>query len=138
MKLTGTQKLNLVLIVLLFVLFIFANFYVIRVAGLCAVEAYFYDKLLVAYQIGGERGMQLELEMILANDKMPHELATAREFKSNLGNIKEPDKFLEEAAKDGKEKIKLLRLLRNIAFVFILLFAVLRLVISRKAQKGRV
>lgn len=138
MKLTGAQKINLILVVVLFVLFIFANFYVIRMAGLYAVEAYLYDKLLVAYQIGGLRGMHLELEMVLTNDKMPHELAVAREFKSNIGGIKEPDKFLEKAAKDRLEKIKLLRLLRNIAFVFILLFAVLRLVISRKASRGRV
>ena len=41
---------------------LFANFFAVRIMLRYGVDAYFYDKLLVAYNIGGANGLKIELD----------------------------------------------------------------------------
>jgi hypothetical protein len=126
MSFSKTRKISIVITVLLFSFFLFANIYAIRRMGHYGVELYLYDKLLVAYQVGGMPGMKEELERILSQDKMPHEIAEAKAFKKNLDSLEAPDKYLRNAVGESKNKINLFRNLRNIAFACITLLVLIR------------
>jgi len=136
MKFSKTTKIRIAIAVLLFFLFIFANFYAVRVIGRYGAELYLYDKLLVAYQFAGMDGLKAELKNVLSQDKMPHELAVAKDFQKNLEKTKNPDKFLKNAVADRKNKINFLINLRNIAFGFILIALLLRILINRCSKSG--
>ena len=126
MGFSKTRKISIVITVLLFLSFLFANIYAIRRMGHYGVELYLYDKLLVAYQVGGASGMKEELGRILLEDKMPHEIAEAKAFKKNLDSLEAPDKYLRNAVEERKNKINLFRNLRNIAFACIMLLVLIR------------
>jgi len=128
------KKIRILIAVILFFLFLYANFYTIRRIARYGVEVYLYDKLLVAYQIGGMNGLKTELERVLSQDKMRHELAEARDFKNKLDNINDPGKYLADIASQKKGKINLLRTMRNLAYVFVLIILALRLIINLPAK----
>ncbi len=119
---------------MLFVLFVIANFFTVRAITRYGAELYLYDKLLVAYQFAGMNGLRQELSNVLSYDKMRHELIVAKNFEKNLGDIKSPDKFLAGVVNDKKNKINFLRILRSVAFVFILTLLLLRIVVNRCAK----
>jgi len=54
---------------------IFANFYAVRRMLRCGTKVYFYDKLLVAFDAAGMRGLEAELQKISLNDKIRLEQA---------------------------------------------------------------
>lgn len=102
---------------------LYANFYAVRKMGLYATEVYLYDKLLVAYNIGGMNGLQAELKSVLADDKMPYELKKARDFEVEFSRLDDPVAFLNERSAQLKSKIKFLRNLRTAAIcVMVLIF----------------
>ena len=105
--------------------------------GHYGVELYLYDKLLVAYQVGGVSGMKEELGRILSQDKMPHEIAEAEAFKKNLDNLEAPDKYLRNVVEERKNKINLFRNLRNIAFACIMLLVLIRAVLNFRRKPDR-
>jgi len=117
---------------------LFANFYAVRKIMRYGVEVYFYDKLLVAYNIGGEKGMQKELRQIRTSDKMPRELALEKDFESRIGGLKDPAEFLSAKVQQGKQKVNLIRNLRSAAIVLmILLFGWQLAVKSRSRFKSK-
>jgi len=109
----------IVMLVFLFCM-LFANFYAVRKINLYGIKLYFYDKLLVAYNIGGREGIDKELKEIFASDKFPRELALARDFQTQLGGLKDPATFLNQRSVQSKEKIMLLRNLRSAAIILML------------------
>ena len=131
MELTKTRKISsIVITILLFFFFTFANIYSIRQMSRYAVELFFYDKALVAFQVGGMAGLNDELDRIILQDKMPREIAVAKYFKKNLGNLKSPGEFLKNVVEEKKNKINLFRHLRNVAFGCIVVLILLRLIIT--------
>ncbi|MDD5155991.1 MAG: hypothetical protein PHF11_05890 [Candidatus Omnitrophica bacterium] len=124
------SRIRIAITAVLLFLFLFANFYAVRRMAFYAVQAYLYDKLLVAYRVGGMPGLKSELEEILSSDKMPRELAEARGFKSDLDNIKDPGKFLSDIARQKKAKINFLRNLRIAAFALILVALLARVIVN--------
>ncbi|MCK9603747.1 MAG: hypothetical protein M0R66_05245 [Candidatus Omnitrophica bacterium] len=128
------NKTRITIAVILLLLFLFANIYAIRQLTRYGVELYFYDKMLVAYQIGGMRGLNEELESVLLQKEMPRQLAVAKTFEKNLGDLKAPDKFLRDVTGDLRKKIDLYRMLRIVAFVLILIIFLFRLVINLSAR----
>lgn len=101
------------------------------------LELYFYDKMLIAYQIGGSSGLNKELGNVLSQEKAPRETALAKVFKENLNNLKMPDKFLIATTSELKKKINFLRNSRNIAFALIAVTLLLRLTINFFAKTKR-
>jgi len=126
------NKISVAITVLLFLLFLYANIYTIKRMGRSGVELYLYDKLLVAYQVGGMPGLNNELERVFSEEKIRLELIEARDFKSKLGSIKDPGKFLQDIVKQKKERIGVLRILRNISFGIILVILLIRIILLRK------
>lgn len=126
MGLSNKRAARITISVVLFLLFIFANFYTIRMMARYGVEVYLYDKLLVACQLDGTRGIENELARILSEDKYPHELAVAKGLKNDMAEIKDPEKYLRDRSADRRDRINLLRNMRLWAFGLILLMILLR------------
>ncbi len=126
-----------VITVALFFFFVFANVYTIRRLSRYAVEFYFYDKLFVAFQIGGNNGLNKELENILSQDKLPRELILAKAFKKDLNKIQAPDKFLKNILEEKRRDINLFRHLRNIAFGCIAVLILLRIWLNYRIKFGK-
>jgi hypothetical protein len=112
---------------ILILLAIFANFVAIRRMSRYAIEANFYDKLSVAYDIGGLNGLKKELARIKAREGLRHEVETAADFEKKLSNLKDPKTFIDNALSEDKKNIILLRNLRIYAFALILLIVILRI-----------
>ncbi len=72
------------------------EFYAIRRILRFGRELYFYDKLLVAYDIGGAKGLEDELGKIRASEKSSLELALVKDFEIKLKGLKDPAVFLGE------------------------------------------
>ena len=121
---------------------LYANFYAIRKMGLYAAEVYLYDKLLVGYNIGGMDGLQTELKSVLASDKMPHELAKARDFEAEFKSLADPAAFLEERSAQVKNKFNLLKNLRTAAISAMALIFSWQLITNildrKRARQGKI
>lgn len=122
---------------ILMALVIFANFVTIRLIGRYAVEVYLYDKLSVAYDIGGMSGLKSELARIKTGEKLRRELKLAAEFEEKLGSLKEPKVFIDNALSGNRKKIMFLRNLRIISFALILAVLALRLFVNLKLARDK-
>jgi len=125
------KRIKILSSVILAILFIFANFYSLRQIAHYGLELYFYDKMLVAYQVGGEAGVKTELAKVLSQEKMPSQLKLAEKFKKKLIDLGDPGKFLSEITTEQKCRIKMLRNLRSITFVLIFLIFISRFIYKR-------
>lgn len=137
MNISSKRRLSMAITAMLFFFFLFANIYTIRRLGHYAVELFFYDKLLVAYQVGGQSGLDNELERILSQTNMPRQLALAKAFKSGPAKSMAPGEFLRNIINEKTNEINLFRNLRNIAFGCIIALILLRLALSRFVKPGR-
>jgi hypothetical protein len=135
MKISGVRKIRIAITISLLLLFLFANIYAIRQLTRYGIEFYFYDKMLVAYQIGGMPGLRSELKSVLLQDKMPREIAVAKVFQKKLNNLETPENFLKGISKELKRKIDLFRALRNIAFGLIMVIFLFRLALNLLIKK---
>ena len=106
---------------------IYANFYAVWMIQRYGMEIYFYDKLLVAYDIGGKEGMEKELAKIISTERWPRELALAREFHGRLGGLKDPEGFLRGIVAEKKAKALFIKNLRTTAVILILAIFLWRL-----------
>lgn len=111
-----------------FICMLFANFYAVRLMGRYGVELFFYDKLAVAYNIGGADGMKKELREIIANEKFPKELVLANDFENKLRALDNPQAYLVDKVQDARKKIALLRNLRTIAIALMFIIFIWRLI----------
>jgi len=127
MKISKNQFIKITIGLIFLLSMIFANFYAVREMGRSGMEVYFYDKLLVAYNIGGENGMLEELREIPLDDKFPRELVLLKDFENKLKNLSDPKKFLIEKVARSKEKVTRLRDSRSIAIILIVIIFIWRL-----------
>jgi hypothetical protein len=109
-----------------------ANFYTVRNMNRYGLELYFYDKLLVAYNIGGEAGLKEELKEMLLDDRSPRQLILAKDFIAKMESLKEPLIFLNNQVEKNKSKISFFRNLRTTAIIFMLLIFIWRLITNIK------
>ncbi len=106
---------------------LFANFYAVRKIMRYGLDIYFYDRLLVAYNIGGREGLIKELGIIRGTDKMPYERGLARDFAAHLTDLKDPGIFLSDKVVQNKDKVNFIRNLRSAAIILMLFIFVWRL-----------
>lgn len=118
-------------VVLVFVCcMLFVNFVSIKMIIRYGVDTYFYDKLLVAYNIGGSEGLKLELSKISVTDKSPREQMLAKDFAVQIETLTDPGRFLQDKVDKSKSKINSIKILRSAAiYILIILFA-LRAIIN--------
>jgi len=100
---------------------LFANFLAVRMMLHYGVETYFYDKLLVAYTVGGAKGLKMELEMITLTDKNPRESMLAKDFTGRLETLTDPEAFLEDNVQKAKKMVYFIRNMRSAAIVIMLI-----------------
>jgi hypothetical protein len=109
---------------------LFANFFALRMIARYGVDTYFYDKLLVAYTIGGPEGLKLELGKIPVTDKMARESMLARDFTVRLETLTNPGTFLQDKVDKSKKMLNSVKSLRSAAIYIIFILFVLRLVVK--------
>jgi len=131
MKFFDKRKKSITVAVILFMLIIFANLYIVRKAARDGLELYFYDKLLVAYHIGGMNGLNTELNYVSAHSRIQKELKLVKDFKKNQENNKDAEGFLKKITDKKRKAIKHARVMREAAFGFIIVFLLLRVFVSR-------
>ena len=117
---------------------LFANFFAVRMMLRYGVDTYFYDKLLVAYTIGGEKGLKIELDKILVTDKLRRESILAKDFTGRLKTLADPEAFLTDKVQKSKKMVYFIRNLRSTAIVIMfILFGWQVIDKSMKASKRR-
>ena len=118
---------------------LFANFIAVRLILGYGVDAYFYDKLLVAYNIGGREGLKTELGKITVTDKLAREAMLAKDLNLRLENLADPGVFLGDKVRDAKGMVSRIRGLRTWAiYVMLVLFGwQLAVNMANKNKPGR-
>jgi len=126
---------RVILTIAIAVLMIYANFIVVNRAGRYAVEADFYNKLSVAYNLKGEEGVREVIKETLERGKPKRQLAAAKETEKELLLIKDLKGYIEKSINDRTNHIFLLINLRRSAFVLILIFVILKFFIGFKNSR---
>lgn len=121
MKFSKSRIIRLAVLLVFFTCMLFANFYAVRKIMRLGLEMYFYDKLLVAYNIGGAKGLTEELDKIRSDDKMPRELPLAKDFEGRIKILKDPAQFLSDKVEQNRRKVNLIRNLRTAAIALMII-----------------
>lgn len=135
--LNSDKRTKILISVIIFLLFLFANIYAVRKVMQYGTEVYFYDKMSVAYQIGGINGLKKEMETVLSQSKIPREIKLAKAFQKELNSLTDPGEFLKSTVYEKSRKISLFRNLRSLAFGAILGFLILRLITNKRKQRKK-
>lgn len=130
-----TKKIQAVITVVLLLLAVFANFYTIGQMKNYGLRVYFYDKLLVAYDMAQAAGLKAEIERMLSQPQAKLQFELAQNFKEELIDIRDPGGYLKDMVDKGKEKIALMQTLRLISFGLIALILLLRLALFSHGRK---
>jgi hypothetical protein len=138
MEFSGNRVVKITLMLVFLSCMLFANFIAVRMMFRYGVDAYFYDKLLVAYTVGGDKGLKLELSTIPITDKLRRESILAREFSGELARLKDPRAFLADKVQKSKKMASFIRDLRNAAILVMLILFGWQLIMGRiNAAKRR-
>lgn len=116
---------------------LFANFFAVRLMLRYGVDTYFYDKLLVAYDIGGTKGLRLELDKIPVADKSSRELILANDFRARLDSLADPEAFLKDKVQKNKQAVFSIRNLRSAAIVVMIVLFSWQLLVNARAKKRK-
>jgi len=123
MKASKSKIIRVMVMLVFLCCMLFANFIAVRMILRYGVEAYFYDKLLVAYTVGGENGLKMELDSIPLTDKNPREAMLVKDFAVRLKTLTDPELFLKDKVYKNKKIISSARNLRTEAiFIMFILF----------------
>jgi hypothetical protein len=117
------RVIKLAVMLVFFCCMLYANFFAVRLMLHYGVDTYFYDKLLVAYTIGGSEGLRTELNNIPVTDKLPRESILAKDFAARLKGLKDPEAYLKEEVRKSKKMVSFIRNLRSAAiYLMFILF----------------
>jgi hypothetical protein len=95
-------------------------------------EAFFYDKMLIAYQVGSQKGLEEELNKMLKQESSSGaQQKIARDFEGKLGSIKDPEKFLNAIVTEKVNTVNRLRQMRSIAFLLIFVAFLVKMFLKR-------
>jgi len=136
MKFSKVRIIQVTATLLFLVCMFLANFLTVRVMLRYGVDAYFYDKLLVAYDIGGKGGLKEELGKIPVTGKSSRESVLAKDFNSRFAGLGNPELFLSQKVQESKQKIILMRNLRNAAVGVIFILFIWQLIVGFLARAG--
>ena len=120
MGFSGKRIIKIAVMLVFLCCMLFANFLAVRMMLHYGVETYFYDKLLVAYTVGGGQGLKLELEKIPLTDKSPLESKLAKDFSARIETLTDPGAFLQDKVQRSRKMAYLIRNSRSAAIVIML------------------
>ncbi|MFH0854963.1 MAG: hypothetical protein V1869_00390 [Candidatus Omnitrophota bacterium] len=121
MGFSGSRIIKFAVMLVFVFCMLFANFFAVRMMLRSGVDAYFYDKLLVAYNIGGVKGLETELGKITFTDRLPRELTLAKDLSARLKLLADPGIFLKDKVAESKKAVYFIRSLRSIAIVLMII-----------------
>lgn len=133
MKFSKNRVIRIAVMLVFLSCVLFANFFAVRMMFSYGVEAYFYDKLLVAYTVGGAKGLKMELEMIPLGDKNPRESMLAKDFTARLGGLADPEAFLKDKVRKARKTVYFIRSSRSAAIVVMLIIFTWQLALNYAA-----
>jgi hypothetical protein len=139
MKFSENRVLNIAVTVIFLCSMLFTNFFSMRVILRSGVDVYFYDKLLVAYNIGGLPGLKVELNKITLTDKLRREAILAKDFAARLETLQDPGAFLTEKVNKNKSTMSFIRNMRSVAISILLIIFSWQLIAEflRRAKSGK-
>ncbi|MDD3345158.1 MAG: M15 family metallopeptidase [Candidatus Omnitrophica bacterium] len=117
---------------------LFANFLAVRLMLNYGVDTYFYDKLQVAYSIGGPEGLKAELAKIPVTDPLRREAVLAKDFSFRLKTMGDPEAFLKEKVYESKKKAYFIRDMRSAAIFLMLILFVCQMVLGFTGKPGAI
>jgi len=126
---------RIIITALLIILAVYVNIIALRRISHYALEVYFYDKLSVAYDIGGRKGLEKEIARIKTTEKQRLVAKMAEELEGKISLIPDPAPFIDNSLSAGKNRIRALRSLRIIAILLIMGILLLRFLVNRKPGK---
>lgn len=114
----------------------FVNFIAVRIMLTRGAEIYFYDKLLVAYDIGGMEGLKTELGKMKTGDKSSSEAKLAMDFSVRLeGALGDPEAFLRDKVAKYKRTLSFIRDSRSAAISLMLVLFVLQVILKHSKRQ---
>ncbi len=123
MEFSRKRLIKLVVMLVFVCCILFVNFVSVKMIIRYGVDTYFYDKLLVAYNIGGSEGLKLELSKIPVTDKFPREQMLAKDFAARLETLTDPGIFLQDKVGKNKGMVNSVRNLRSgVIYIMLILF----------------
>jgi hypothetical protein len=111
---------------------LYANFYAIRRMEHYAVRAYFYQQLVVAYDIGKTPAVKQQLSKMISENKYPRQKAMAGEIEGKLADMKDPGTVLNGLLEREREGLTRMKIMREAAFVLLILLIFVRVLFGRK------
>ena len=135
MEFSRKRIIKLVLTLVFLCCMLFTNLVAIRMILRYGVDTYFYDKLLVAYTVGGAEGLNLELGKIPLTDKSPRETMLAKDFAVRLKTLTDPGAFLKNKVLESRQMISSVRNLRNVAILIMLILFGWKLFVKHITRK---
>ena len=135
MKFSRSRIIKIVVMLVFFCCMLFANFFAVRMMLGYGVDTYFYDKLLVAYNVGGSKGLKMELAKIPVNDKLRRESMLAKDFTARLETLTDPGAFLQDKVQKSKGMAFFIRNLRSAAIILMFILFVWQLFVNSAARK---
>ncbi|MCX5707305.1 MAG: hypothetical protein NTW13_06635 [Candidatus Omnitrophica bacterium] len=137
MKFDRGQKFTLLIIAVVIILNLFANGYLrLRIRAYEAMRLC-YEKLAVAYEIGGRVGLEKEYALISSNSKGKLALQFLTKVRDKIDNASDPGDFFRSVIAHEKKDIDNSRILINLAFILMLVILGIRFFINKKHRKGK-
>ena len=121
---------RLIINIIMAFLVIFANFFAVKAMSIYAVEVIAYEKMSVAYNIGGINGLNFEIDQILSHSQFKRELSTAKEFRDLLGTLKEPGVYLQNEISERKNQVVFYNRMRRLSMVLIFILLGARIILN--------
>ncbi len=113
-------------------LMLYANLYAIARMEHYAVQAYFYQRLSVAYDIGQMPAVKQQLNKIKLEKSNKRQKQFAEKFETGIGSINDPGVYLSNMLERQKAGFERVKLFREIAFVLLMILIFIQVLVERK------
>ncbi|MFA6349966.1 MAG: hypothetical protein WCY12_03460 [Candidatus Omnitrophota bacterium] len=131
-KFSKKSAIKLFLAFFLLLLMLYANFYAVKRMEHYAVQAYFYQRMSVAFDIAQVPAVKQQISQIMLEKDNPRQRELAKKLESRLDNTKDPGIYLDSMLEQDKAGLKRVKLLREVAFVLLILLAFVQFLLKRK------
>ena len=121
---------RLIINIIMAFLVLFANFFAVKAMSIYAVEVIAYEKMSVAYNIGGIDGLKFEIDQILSHSQFKRELSTAKEFRDLLETLEEPGVYLQNEISERKNQVVFYNRMRRLSMVLIFILLGARIILN--------
>jgi len=134
MEFSRSRVIKITIMLVFLCCMLFANFFAVRMILSYGVDTYFFDKLLVAYTVGGTKGLKMELNKIQITDKLRRESMLVKDFSTKLETLADPEAYLTDKVQESKKRIFFVRNLRSVAILIMFILFSWRIIINYRSK----